>query len=165
MEIVMVQNTLVTLSLLGFLISCTTLSSNRSVGYCEVTQPPKPPFSPPIDAHYNGRFWYGTPALWTNLPADGIWQGLQQDQDGYVQKIVIWREDFNALEEPNPVLTVTGRRLDASTPTFAFSQATHGWDETGDFMLMGINIPTEGCWEITATYQDAKLTYVIKIIP
>lgn len=161
----MVRNTFVLLSLLGILISCTTISSAQPDGNCKVTQPSKPTFSPPIDAHYNGRFWYGTPALWTNLPADGIWQGLPEDEDGYVQKTVFWRENFSALDEPNPALIMTGRKLDASTQTFTFAQATHGWDETGDFMLMGITIPTEGCWEITATYQDIQLIYVVRIVP
>ena len=95
---------------------------------------------------------------------DGAWQDLSRD-NGYTQKTAFWREGFIARDEPNPVLTVSGRRLDASGQTFSFSNATHGWDETGDFMLMGINIPTEGCWEITAEYREAKLTFVVQVKP
>ncbi len=90
---------------------------------------------------------------------------LPQDNDGYVQKAVFWREGFVALEDLKPALTVSGRRLDATASTFSFSDATHGWDDTGDFMLVGISIPTEGCWEITAEYQDTKLTYVVEVTP
>ncbi|MGB7875374.1 MAG: hypothetical protein WBL25_13405 [Anaerolineales bacterium] len=147
------------------LAACVPQTSPDKSNVCPVTQPPEPAFSPPIDTDYEGRFWYGTPTLWTNLPSDGIWRGLPKDDDGYVQKARFWREGFVALDEPKPALTVSGRRLEASAPTFSFSDATHGWDETGDFMLMGISIPTEGCWEITAEYQDAQLTYVVEVVP
>ena len=152
--------------ILAFFTACVAQTSQNKSDACPVTQPGQPSFSPPTDMKdYEGRFWYGTPALWTNLPSDGIWQGLPKDDDGYVQKAVFWREGFVALDQPTPALTVSGRRLDASAPTFSFSDATHGWDETGDFILMGISLPTEGCWEITAEYQDAQLTYVVKVVP
>jgi hypothetical protein len=70
-----------------------------------------------------------------------------------------------ALDEPQPALTVSGSRLDAPAPTFSFSDATHGWDKTSDFMLMGISIPTEGCWELEAAYEDAKLNFVVLVKP
>jgi len=151
-------------AILVVLVACIPQPSPDKSDVCPVTQPQQPPFSPPIDANYEGRFWYGSSALWTNLPSDGVWWGLPHDDDGYVQKAVFWREGFVALDEPNPALTVSGRKLDASAPTFSFSDATHGWDETGNFMLMGISIPTEGCWEITAEYQDAQLIYVVKVV-
>lgn len=152
--------------ILVVLAACVPQTSPNNSGTCPVTQPPEPSFSPPTDIKdYEGRYWYGTSALWTNLPSDGIWQGLPQDNGGYVQKAVFWREGFVALDEPNPALTVSGRKLDAYAPTFSFSDATHGWDETGDFMLMGISIPSEGCWEITAEYQDAQLSFVVLVTP
>jgi hypothetical protein len=152
--------------LFGFLLvlaSCLPTTSPDESNACPVTQPTEPPFAAPIDANYDGTFWYGTPALWTNLPSDGVWWGLPQDGDGFTQKTVFWRDGFDALSEPYPALTVSGRRLDASAPAFSFSNATHGWDETGDFMLMGISIPTDGCWEIIAEYQDVKLNYVVLV--
>ena len=152
-------------SILAVLTACAPLTSPEKSNACPVTQPPETPFSPPIDADYEGRFWYGTPALWTNLPSDGIWWELPHAEDGYVQKAVFWREGFDAKSEPHPALTVSGRRLDASAPTFSFSDATHGWDETGNFMLMGISVPSEGCWEITAAYQAAQLSYVVLVTP
>lgn len=153
------------LGLLGILTACTNSLEKSAVGDCPVTTPAQQSQSLPTDIDYENRFWYGTPALWTNLPSDGIWQGLPQDNGGYVQKAVFWREGFVALEELKPALIVSGRRLDASAPIFSFSDATHGWDETGDFMLAGISIPTIGCWEITAEYQDAQLVYVVMVSP
>jgi len=153
------------LSLLGVFLACTSPPVKNVIDDCPVTTPSQQFQSLPIDIEYEGRFWYGTPVLWTNLPSDGIWHGLPQDDGGYVQKAVFWREGFVALDELNPVLTVSSRRLDASAPTFSFSDATNGWDETGDFMLVGIIIPTDGCWEITAEYQDAQLSYVVLVSP
>ena len=161
----MIQKILVLLSLLGIFTACTNSPSNNTADDCPVTTQPQQSQSLPIDIEYENRFWYGTPALWTNLPSDGIWEKLPKDDSGYVQKAVFWRESWAAVDEPNPALTVSGRRLDASAPVFSFSDATHGWDETGDFMLVGISIPTEGCWEITAEYQEAQLSYVILVSP
>jgi hypothetical protein len=152
-------------SILTFLAACIPQSiSNKSEAF-PVTTPSQQTSTLPIDIDHEGCFWYGTSNLWTSLPTNGIWQELSKDESGYVQKTVFWREGYVALNEPNPALTVSGRRLDASAPTFSSSDATHGWDETGDFMLMGISIPTEGCWEITAEYQDTTLTYVIQVTP
>jgi len=132
---------------------------------CPVTVPSEQTVELPTKIDYEGRFWYGTSSLWTNLPDDGIWQGLPRDSNGYVQKAVFWREGWSALDEPNPALIVSGRRLDAPAPAFEFSDATHGWDETGNFMLMGISIPAKGCWVITAEYQEVQLPFVVLIKP
>jgi len=148
-----------------FLSACVSQTSPTKANSCPVTTPSQQSLSLPIDIEYEERFWYGNPALWTNLPSDGIWYGLRRDATGYVQKTVFWREGFDALGEPNPALTLSGRRLDGWAPTFTESDATHGFDETGAFMLMGVKIPTEGCWEFTARYQDANLTFVVLVVP
>jgi hypothetical protein len=161
----MTRGILLSFSLMIYFSACATQSTMKNMDTCPVTTSSEQTSSLPAATDYQGRFWFGTPGLWTNLPTDGIWWGLPQDDEGYVQKTVFWRDGYVALKEPNPDLTVSGRRLDAPSITFSFSDATHGWDETGDFMLMGINIPTEGCWEITAEYQDARLTYVVEVVP
>lgn len=156
------------LILLGMAIvlsACTSQAPPVAKSSCPVTTPSEQPASLPTNTDYEGRFWYGTPALWTNLPADGVWSALPHDKAGFVQKTVFWRERFDAASEPKPALTVSGHRLDASAPKFSFSDATHGFDETGDFMLIGISIPTEGCWKITAKYKDASLSYVVLVAP
>ena len=160
----MIRKHILLLSLLVILTACRPRSISDKTGTCPVTTPSQQTSTLPTNVVYEGRFWYGVPALWTNLPNDGTWQDLLRD-NGYTQKTAFWREGFIARDEPNPALTVSGRRLDASGQTFSFSNATHGWDETGDFMLMGINIPTEGCWEITAEYREAKLTFVVQVKP
>ena len=151
-------------SILVLLAACVPQLLSEKSDTCLVTTSSQQTATLPIKINNEERFWYGTPALWTNLPSDGIWWGLPKDNDGYVQKTVFWREGFVALEEFNPDLTVSGRRLDGSAPTFSVSDATHGWDESGDFMLLGISIPTLGCWEITAEYHDVQLTYVVQVV-
>jgi len=160
----MVRKTLILIVIPCILAACGLNPTNSQTRECPVTTSSEQTAHLPNTIDYEGHFWYGTPALWTNLPSDGVWWGLPKDEAGYVQKTVFWREGYDAISEPQPDLIVSGRRLDASVPTFTFSDATHGWDESGNFMLMGISIPTLGCWEITANYQDAQLTYVVKVV-
>ncbi len=152
------------ISIMIFFSACSPQSPVENHDVCPVTTPSGQTSSLPTNTDYEGRFWYGTPELWTNLPEDGIWWGLPHDNDGYVQKTVFWREGYVAIDEPNPELTVSGRRLDASSERFSYSDATSGWDGSGDFMLQGISIPTKGCWEITAEYGDVKLIYVVEVV-
>jgi hypothetical protein len=161
----MIRGILLSFSVIVCFSACAPQFTVENPDTCPVTAPSQGTSSLPATIVYEGRFWFGTSALWTNLPTDGIWRGLPQEGDGYVQKTVFWREGYVAIDEPNPELIVSGRQLDAPSKTFSFSDATHGWDETGDFMLMGISIPTEGCWEITAEYQEVQLTYVVEIVP
>jgi hypothetical protein len=161
----MVRKIVALLSLSVFLTACTGTPDNNPVGECPVTTPSEQSAALPIDIEYEGRFWYGTPALWANLPSDGIWQELPHDDTGYVQKAVFWREDFNAISEPNPALILTGRRLSGSTLIFTENEATHGFDETGNFMLIGVSIPAGGCWEITAEYKAVQLSFVVLVVP
>ena len=160
----MTPNVLILLSMMIIFSACAPKSPMKSLDACPVTTASQQITSLPSLSSYENRFWYGTPALWTNLPTDGIWRGLPQDVEGFVQKAVFWREGYIATEEPNPEITLSGRRVDKSSESFSFSDATHGWDETGDFMLLGITIPTEGCWEITAKYQDTLLTFVVEVV-
>ena len=159
----MIRKLVIFFTLSGLLASCGISPAKSQNDNCPVTSPTQQATELPTNTDYQGNFWYGTPDLWTNLPEDGTWWGLPKGEYGYVQKAVFWREDYIASEEPNPELIVSGRRLDASAQTFSYSDATHGWDDSGDFMLMGINIPAEGCWEITAEYQETQLTYVVKV--
>ena len=53
-----------------------------------------------------------------------------------------------------------GRQLDGPG---RFTSPAHGTNAGADFgsaMLMGIDVPTAGCWQITATYRKASLSYV-----
>jgi len=137
---------------------------------CPVTQPPEPQFTPPPpyppSAPSPNYFWYGTDSLWTVIPDDGVWAALPHNPEGYTQKVFWWREGYSWTEEPDPQLTVTGQRLDAPTAPLNVSQATNAFAaDIQSAMLVGVDFPTLGCWEISGHYADAELSFVVFIAP
>jgi hypothetical protein len=129
-----------------------------------VTQPPDPPFTPPASygAPVENEFWYGSEELWTMLPNDGVWRDLPLNEAGYTQKVVWWRQGYDWQEDPEPDLTVTGRRLDGEAPPLVASKATNGFHpDLKSFMLVGVDIPTAGCWEISGETSGQALSFVI----
>ncbi|HUZ84310.1 MAG TPA: hypothetical protein VMU66_06415, partial [Gaiellales bacterium] len=63
---------------------------------------------------------------------------------------------------PNPALVVTGQRLDAPAPPLTASVATNGGHAgMGTFMLVGVSIPTPGCWQISGAYHGHSLSFVV----
>lgn len=145
-----------------------TNEQNKSV--CAVTQPPAQPFVPPsaypAQAPY-GDFWYGTEKLWTSLRPDGKWYALPHGEGGYTQKVFWWRNAYVGTAEPQPALTVTGKRLDGDAPPLLASGATNAYhsDFGGWAMLTGVDVPTYGCWELTGKYGDATLSFVVRVAP
>jgi hypothetical protein len=141
---------------------------------CHVTRP-EPAFVPPGPYIPEGRFvatppgyyesdWYGSARLWTMLDRDGeVWAPLVRQDAGLPQKTFWWSADWVPQDELEPAITVTGRRLDASG-SFRFGDP--GTNATADFgtaMLVGIDVPTYGCWRITARYRGASLSYVVSV--
>ena len=126
---------------------------------CPVTTAPEKAFHPPgdrIDLHPIGP-WYGTEELWTVLPPDGL-----HDQ----RKSIWWSVNFpGGNMEGQPDITVVGRRLDAKAPDIVSEHpGTNGYTpDDGWFMLADFpfELP-EGCWEITATYKGASLSYTVE---
>lgn len=136
---------------------------------CPVTKRPDPRFIPPSpfpEWPTLGEFWYGAAELWTAVPEDGEWRGLPHNEHGYTQKIFWWSKDYFWLDDPQPPLVVTGRRLDTDAPPLKVSPATNAFaDDIQSAMLVGVDFPTTGCWEITGRYQDAELSFVVWVAP
>lgn len=127
---------------------------------------PPPPYPAPPD----GYFWYGSDALWTGLPDDGIWRGLPHNDGGYGQKFFAWRVGYDPTAEPQPRLAVSGRRLDGgASPLIGHIPTTHAFGpDIHSAMVTGITFPTAGCWEVTAAYAAAEgdgtaLTFVVEV--
>lgn len=143
--------------------------ADNSYDICPVTRLPVPPFTPPEPYPRSAPgqdFWYGADALWTALPQYGVWSALPHNPEGYTQKIFWWRKGYSWTEEPEPKLTVTGRRLDALAPPLNVSKATSAYTpEFGSGMLVGVDFPTTGCWEISGRYADAELSFVVWVGP
>ena len=135
---------------------------------CPVTKAADQPFVPPppyLSKAPTGMFWHGTDELWTLLHADGTWAGLPHytpHDPTFRQKLFFWREGYDWRAEPQPPLTVTGRRLDAPAPLLMADRANNGyWDDWKSFMVTGINLPTLGCWEITGHYEGHDLSFLV----
>jgi hypothetical protein len=139
---------------------------------CPVTKPPAQPFVPPPPYwtdHGRGQFWYGTESLWTLLGVKGTWNihnNVLESQGAYTTKLTYWRRGFDWRREPEPNLVVIAKRLDREAPPVAADPA-HAVLVTTERpgMMTGIDIPSSGCWEITARYSGDSLSFVVSVEP
>ena len=143
------------------------IQPSAAAAFCPTTQPPDPPFVPPAPypptppSVESGKVWYGTNELWTWLHADGTWE-MARDEHGLFDKSFWWRQGYDWRTETTPALRVSGRRLDAPAPTVTSSDATNGFEESmGAFMLLGLELPAGGCWELTGHYHGRSLRLVV----
>jgi hypothetical protein len=130
-----------------------------------VTVAAKQPFTGPSQSWVSG-FWYGDETLAVLLKAGGSWRGMGA-KNHYRNKLFWWRQGYNGRSEQWPSLTVTGKRLDASAPPADVSRATNAYhsDFGGWAMLVAVEFPTSGCWELTGEYQGHALSFVVQVGP
>lgn len=138
-----------------------TSRSKATAEACPVTQSPGSPFIPPEpwppEPPGEVQFWYGQDGLWTALPQDGSWRQLALDE-----KFWWWSEEFDVSEDDTPDLTVTAERLDGDAPVFRTDEATNGFHESFNWaMLVGVELPSPGCWEFTGEYKGQHLSFVL----
>lgn len=125
-------------------------------GECQPTMPTEE-FAPPepyaSSRQSAGLIWYGSDDLWTALSLDGNHGG---------RKSVWWSVNFpGGAVESQPAISVTWRQLDGDTVHTHDNDGTNAYTaEDGWFMISGIDPPDPGCWEVTATYKGASLSYV-----
>jgi len=63
-------------------------------------------------------------------------------------------------------IAVTGRRLDAPAPPLNVSRATNAYaEDIQSAMLVRVDFPTPGCWEITGRYAGSELSFVVFVAP
>jgi len=124
---------------------------------CPVTIP-RQSFTPP-DSHpaapSGERVWFGKDELWTVLSNEGSYDGPR--------KSVWWSSKFtDPGVESEPDISVTWTLRNSSIPiTITNDHATNGSTaEDGLFMIAGIDPNITGCWEVTAIYKGASLTYI-----
>ncbi|OLC48832.1 MAG: hypothetical protein AUH82_02255 [Chloroflexi bacterium 13_1_40CM_4_65_13] len=144
-------------------------SRGGTAASCPITKPPQPPFVPPTPypGPAPGRgFWYGTPALWTALEGSGTWDRLPFQGGGYTQKVFWWRDGYDWRTETSPKLFVSGLRVDGPAKALVASSATNAFaSDIGSAMLVGVEMPAAGCWEITGHYKEQRLSFVVWVAP
>jgi len=135
------------------------------LAHCPVTKPTTP-FQPPIDAEIPAsKAWFGNRVLWTWLDRDGeVWTGLPSSEAGLTQKTFWWSQLFDVGREPQPEIYVIGSRV-GPDGSFGFGPGTNAGGDFGSAMLVGIEVPAAGCWNVTAHYRGATLGYVVWVAP
>ncbi|MEE8332003.1 MAG: hypothetical protein V3R84_09555 [Acidimicrobiia bacterium] len=121
---------------------------------CPVTVPNA--FTPPDPYPRAATFgvWHGTAELWTVLGPDGEY---------LVTKGLWWSRNFpGGAEEEQPDISIVAVRLDADAPQMTSAHPGTNAHTPQDrwFMINGVDPEASGCWELTATYKGASLTYV-----
>lgn len=131
---------------------------------CPVTKPIESASPEPFSSAA-GK-WFGTEKLWT-LIEPGRWIGTRKTDAGFLQPKLVWfSSGYDWKQEPDPALTVTGRRIDAPSAPLIFHGAHNAFiSGQGSFMTSSATLPTLGCWEITARYHDQGLTFVVNVHP
>jgi hypothetical protein len=145
-------------------------TSPSSAVACPITSPAEPAFTPPRPflpvppASYRAD-WYGTAHLFTMVDRVPTPKGPWLSADAPLpDKTFWWSADWVPRNELEPAITVTGRRLDGFG-TFTFGNpGTNASADFGTAMLVGIDYPSVGCWELTARYRQATLSIVVEVI-
>ena len=59
---------------------------------------------------------------------------------------------------------MTALRLNGSAPKVVEEGEVPSFNrDIKNFLLVGLVLPEPGCWEVTASYQGAELTYVLQV--
>ena len=133
---------------------------------CPVTRPTDGEYKlpPPHKAIEPGGpiFLYGTDALFTQLYSDGRWRGIKSET-GTRNKSAWFRKDAEWGEERPYQLVVTAKRIDVDGPMLTVPRVTNmivGEKEEIAMLLM-LELPERGCWEVTGNYKSDSLSFVV----
>ena len=143
--------------------------ANSESPSCLTTLPATGPSFVPSPPYWlvpaDGTFWYGSDALWTALPDDGVWH-VKDNVDkngGYATKLIFWHNGFDWRKEREPNFTLTGKRLDADAPAIVIRGCDPVFAPAVGAMMIGLDVPTTGCWKFAARYHAHALTFVVLV--
>lgn len=125
---------------------------------CPVTKPGRAP-ADIGDQLFGSAVAFGNSDLWVGgLGDDGVILADPRfiETDGSIG----WK--FGWWRIVSGTLTITGRRLDAPASPLRAS-VPDGYGSSG-FQASGVSFPTEGCWEVTGTVGNSKLTFVTFVL-
>jgi hypothetical protein len=99
-----------------------------------------------------------------------VWRGLPVGQGVHAigDKTLWFSENFTTPRgedfSGNADITVTAVRLDGDARTVIQEGGVPSFNrDIKNFILVGVGVPEPGCWEVTARYRGAELTYVLQI--
>jgi hypothetical protein len=165
-------------TLVTLVMPAASFASSEVPASCPVTLPPEPGFippdpypkTPPSSPH---SFWHGTSGLWTMLGSTGMYTGIASPSPGLPSdiatrnKVFWWSPGFHPMWVPDPQLKIAARRLDGEGPVFKQPRVTnaHVPEWGGWTMLIMLDLPTLGCWEVTGTYGGDVVSFVVWVDP
>ena len=144
-------------------------ASNGGFAACPVTLPSGSPVDVPNSPANSFYHWFGSDALAVSLKSDGVWLGMGPTHR-YRDKLWFWRRGYSADAEPVPALTLKGVKLHPGGDPHEFSidRATNAFGQGWSQMLVGMEFPSAGCWQVTATYisvgVEQELTFVVDVV-
>ncbi len=113
----------------------------------------EPPFS--------RLFWYGSDSLAVRIARDGYWYGMGPERS-FGDKLFIRSSGFRPGQESG--LKVRGTRIDGDSERAQVSSPTNAHDASfgGWAMLVGVSLPSAGCWEFEVSYLGQELKFVVE---
>ena len=104
-----------------------------------------------------GHFYFGTDGIWTMLPVDGVLKGSAAN--GSTHAWLLWfRHGYTPWVEPTPKLKVDAKRVNGTAQKVVVSPAKF---LPRNIMIVGIDIPNSGCWQITGRFDEEELAFVV----
>lgn len=130
---------------------------------CPATKPALVKFEPTGPFSGQAAKLFGDEKLFTLFP--GNWQYTQRQEHGYRVPKIVWGSNVFDLakEMRESALTITGRRLDATSGLLEFDRAHTAWIDRGFFITSEFYVPTLGCWEVTGHFHGADLKIVVDL--
>lgn len=109
--------------------------------------------------------WYGSPKLAAMIPWDGQWLGMGAEHN-FRNKFWWWREEYRANSNWERQLTLSVRNME-NGHVFTAGDATNARTGSDDYnwhsMLLALEFPAAGCWEITGRFADDTLVIVVQV--
>jgi len=134
-----------------------------ALGDCPVTLPSSSPVQVPKSSSSGSFAWYGSEALAVRLPVDGRWKGKGPGKN-FFDKFWIWRQGYDARTETRPALTFSGIKLGGDPERMQIDSATNAYGPGWSQMLVGMEFPSAGCWQISAKYLYAGITHDLTFV-
>ena len=100
--------------------------------------------------------WYGSPGLYTWVPRSG-----SAGPSTFIRTFWYSRA-WSPADEPDPTIVVSAGRFGRGGESIIGGRAVSARSsELGTSMIVALELPSGGCWQIDATYRDQSLSYVV----